>query len=85
MLREALSVLRYDRTRAGAMRARHIVRGMVGASDTETLADVLQRPEAAAPEMQACLRALERACFTYEADLGDAGAAAIGQLEHMTR
>ncbi|MGA7747200.1 MAG: hypothetical protein WBG27_08365 [Candidatus Aquilonibacter sp.] len=84
-LREALERLRHERTRAGAMRARSIVRRMVGASDTETLADVLQRPLAADPSLRDLLRALERAGFTYDADLNVAVAAAIAQLERMTR
>jgi hypothetical protein len=58
---------------------------MVGASDAETLADVLRRPLAADPSLRDLLRALERAGFTHDADLGVAVAAAIAQLEHMTR
>ena len=84
-LREALETLRRERTRAGAMRARSIVRRMVGASDAETLADVLQRPLAADPSLRDLLRALERAGFTYDADLNVAVAAATAQLERMTR
>ena len=83
-LREALAVLRADRTRAGAMRARSIVRRMVGATDAETLADVLRRPLATDRDMRDLLRALERAGFTHNADLGVAIAAAIAQLERMT-
>ncbi len=84
-LREALETLRRERTRAGAMRARSIVRRMVGANDAETLADVLQRPLATDPNLRDLLRALERAGFTYDADLNVAVAAAIAQLERMTR
>ncbi|MGC2129043.1 MAG: hypothetical protein WA629_03000 [Candidatus Aquilonibacter sp.] len=84
-LHEALETLRRERTRAGAMRARSIVRRMVGASEAETLADVLQRPLAADPSLRDLLRALERAGFTYDADLNVAVAAAIAQLERMTR
>jgi hypothetical protein len=83
-LREALEVLRGNRTRVGAMRARSIVRRMVGATDAETLADVLRRPLAADRDMRDLLRALERAGFTHDADLGVAIAAAIAQLERMT-
>lgn len=83
-LREALAVVRADPTRAGAMRARSIVRRMVGATDAETLADVLRRPLAADRDMRDLLRALERAGFTYDADLGVAIAAATAQLERMT-
>jgi hypothetical protein len=84
-LREALSALQHDRTRAGAMRARHIVRRMVGATDAETLADVLRRPLATDPQLRDLLRALERAGFTHDADLTAAIAAAVAQLERMTR
>jgi hypothetical protein len=83
-LREALAGLQRDRTRAGAMRARHIVRRMVGATDAETLADVLRRPLATDRDIRDLLRALERAGFTYDADLGVAIAAAIAQMERMT-
>jgi hypothetical protein len=84
-LREALGELERDRTRAGAMRARHIVRRMVGATDAETLADVLRRPLASDLQLRDLLRALERAGFTHNADLTAAIAAAIAQLERMTR
>jgi hypothetical protein len=83
-LREALAALRTDRTRAGAMRARSIVRHVVGATDTETLSDALRRPLAADRGVRDLLRALERAGFTYDADLDVAIAAATAQLEHMT-
>ena len=83
-LRQALDAIRSNRTRAGAMRARSIVRTMVGASDTETLADVLRRPLAGDRDTRDLLRALERAGFTTDADLGVAIAAAIAQLERMT-
>jgi hypothetical protein len=84
-LREALGALQHDRTRAGAMRARHIVRRMVGATDAETLADVLRRPLAADLQLRDLLRALERAGFTHDADLTAAIPAAVAQLERMTR
>lgn len=85
MLRDALAALRAQRNRAGAMRARSIVRRMVGATDAETLADVLRRPAASSLDVRDLLRALERAGFTHEADLNVAVAAAIAQLERMTR
>jgi hypothetical protein len=83
-LRQALDAIRGNPTRAGAMRARSIVRRMVGASDKETLADVLRRPLAQDRDTRDLLRALERAGFTHDADLGVAIAAAIAQLERMT-
>ncbi len=82
---EALSVLRGEPTRAGAMRSRSIVRRMVGASETETLQDVLRRPNVSDNAVRGLLRALERAGFTYERDLSAAIAAAITDMERMTR
>lgn len=84
-LRQALAVLQNDPRRAGAMRARHIVRAIVGATDVETLADVLRRPLATDPEMRSLLRALERAGFTHDADVTRAVEASIAQLERVTR
>ena len=85
VFREALGALQHDRSRTGAMRARHIIRRMVGATDAETLADVLRRPSASDPQLRDLLNALERAGFTHQADLTAAVAAAIAQLERMTR
>jgi hypothetical protein len=85
MISQALSVLRAEPTRAGAMRARAIVRRMFGASETETLQDVLRRPNVSDHAARGLLRALERAGFTYERDLSAAIAAAIAEMERMTR
>jgi hypothetical protein len=84
-LREALYALRSNPTRAAAMRARTLVRRMVGATDAETLADVLRRVPVADRARHDLLRALERAGFTHETDLPAAIAAAIAQLERMTQ
>lgn len=80
-LRDALTVLRAERTRPTAVRVRTLVWRMVGASEGETLADVLQRPEATNPPMRELLRALERAAFTYDDDLAAAIDAACATLE----
>jgi len=85
LLVEAMAALRTEPTRAGAMRARSIVRRMVGATEAETLADVLRRPAASDHAVRNLLRALERAGFTHEADLRAAIAAATADLERMTR
>ncbi|HTX56336.1 MAG TPA: hypothetical protein VMD47_04455 [Candidatus Acidoferrales bacterium] len=85
MLREALDALARNPSRAGALRARSIVRRMVGATEAETLADVLRRPLAVDPDLRDLLRALERAGFTHDGDLRVAIAAATAQLERMTR
>lgn len=82
-LRDALTTLRVDRTRATAMRIRHAVREMVGADDAETLADVLAKAKGD-EALRALLRALERAGFTYDADLQPAIDAVLSQLERMT-
>jgi hypothetical protein len=68
-LQDALTVLRADRDRSTAVRVRAVVWELIGASDGETLTDVLRRPEANDPRIAAVLRALERAAFTYDDDL----------------
>jgi hypothetical protein len=83
ILRDALTTLRAERTRATAMRVRHVARSMVGASDTETLDDTLRRPLAAETGMRELLITLERAAFTYESDLQTAIAGAISALERL--
>jgi hypothetical protein len=80
-LLDAATVLRAERTRATAVRVRMLLWRMVGASEGETLADVLQRPQAENPAMRELLRALERAAFTYDDDLSAAVDAACGSLE----
>ena len=66
---DALAVLRAERTRAAAVRVRAAMWRMIGASEGETLGDVLRRPEALEPAIRALLVALERSAFTYDADL----------------
>ena len=84
-VRAWLGQLRSQPTRGGAMLVRAEVRRSVGASETETLADVLQRPLARDPATARLLRALERAGFTYDSDVQAAIAAALAQLEEMAR
>jgi len=79
--RDALAVLRAERTRSAAVTARGGIWRMAGASDGETLADVLHRPEAADPTMRAMLIALERSAFTYQDDLRAAIDDACSALE----
>jgi len=81
-LRDALVVLRAEPTRANALLARTHVRATVGATDDETLADVLARADCDDPAIALVLRNLERAAFTYDADLQAAIAAAVDSLEH---
>lgn len=80
-LQDALTVLRAEPTRASAVRVRTAVWSMVGASEGETLADVLQRPQAGDARTRDVLRALERAAFTYDADLRAAIEDACNALE----
>ena len=80
-LSDALTVLRAERNRNAAVRVRSAVWRTIGASDGETLADVLTRPDAADLRMRDVLRSLERAAFTYDADLQDAIEAACASLE----
>ncbi|HEY1975594.1 MAG TPA: hypothetical protein VGG89_03500 [Candidatus Baltobacteraceae bacterium] len=80
---DALTVLRAERNRGAAVRVRAAVWRMIGASDGETLGDVLQRPDAADARTRALLRSLERAAFTYDADLAPAVDDACANLEAM--
>jgi hypothetical protein len=80
-LQDALTVLSADRNRPTAVHIRAVVWDLIGASEGETLADVLRRPEAGDPRMAGVLRALERAAFTYDDDLAPAIDAACEALE----
>ena len=51
------------------MRVRTAVWRMVGASEGETLAAVLRRPQTNDPVQRRLLIALERSAFTYDDDL----------------
>lgn len=82
-LSDALIVLRAERNRSAAVRVRSAVWRMIGASDGETLADVLQRPDATDARLHSLLRSLERAAFTYDADLSPAIDDACANLEAM--
>jgi hypothetical protein len=80
-LQDALTVLRADPTRAAAVRVRSAIWRMVGATDGETLGDVLHRPEASDARMRSLLIALERGAFTYDDDLAAAIRDACSALE----
>jgi hypothetical protein len=81
-LRDGLLTLRAEPTRHSAVQVRTLARSLVGASDTETLSDVLRRPSASDARMRDVLSSLERAAFTYDSDLPTAIRAAIISLEH---
>jgi hypothetical protein len=81
-LRDALLVLRADPQRVTAVAVRNAVWRAIGADEGETLSGVLQLSAATAPPMRALLIALERAAFTYDADLPNAIADASTALEH---
>jgi hypothetical protein len=66
---DALAVLRAERTRSAAIAVRAAIWRMVGASDGETLADVLRRTDSHDRVTCELLVALERSAFTYEQDL----------------
>ncbi len=68
-MRDALTVLQAERSRAAAFAVRAAIWQTVGASEGETLDDVLRRPAASDPRMAQLLRRLERAAFTYDDDL----------------
>jgi hypothetical protein len=78
---DALAVLRAERSRAAAVSVRAAIWRMAGASDGETLADVLRRPDADELSMRLLLIALERSAFTYDADLSAAIDDACGALD----
>ncbi|HEY9085421.1 MAG TPA: hypothetical protein VIN40_05735, partial [Candidatus Tyrphobacter sp.] len=84
-LREALAHLQSDPTRRGAMRARRVLYRMVGAADGETLGDAMQRAKNTQPLLLDVLPAVERAAFTYEADLRAAIEDAGDALERASR
>lgn len=81
----ALADLRADPSRACARRVRERIWRHVGASQFDTLADVLRRPAAHDAAVRAVLRALERAAFTHDADLRSALDDAISVLERIAR
>jgi len=78
---DALAVLRTERSRGAAVAVRAAIWQMAGASDGETLGDVLRRPESRGQTMRHLLIALERSAFTYEADLQAAIDDACAALE----
>lgn len=80
-IEDALVVLRAERTRAAAVRVRTAVWRTIGASEGETLADVLRRPGTSDVPLRDVLIALERSAFTYDADLQPAIEDACGALE----
>jgi hypothetical protein len=78
---DALAVLRTERTRAAAVSVRAAIWRMVGASDGETLGDVLRRNRSADMTLRDVLIALERSAFTYDSDLSAAIDDACAALE----
>jgi hypothetical protein len=78
---DALAVLRTERSRPAAVAVRAAIWRMVGASDGETLGDVLRRPESHDEIMRQLLIALERSAFTYDDDLPRAIDDACSALE----
>lgn len=80
---DALAVLRKERTRAAAVVVRGAIWRMVGASDGETLGDVLRRTDSRDEMMRGLLIALERSAFTYDQDLQAAIEDACSALERF--
>jgi hypothetical protein len=68
-VQDALLVLRAERSRAAAVRVRGAFWRLIGASEGETLGDVLRRPASGEPGIRDVLIALERSAFTYDEDL----------------
>jgi len=84
-LTDAQAVLSAERTRGSAVRVRALVWGLLGASEGATLADMLGRPQSRQPEMRTLLIALERAAFTYDADVPAAADAACTALQRYLK
>jgi len=80
-LNDALLVLRADPTRLTAIAVRGAVWRLIGADEGETLSAVLRLAPASSEPMRGLLIALERAAFTYDADLANAIADACNALE----
>lgn len=80
-IEDASIVLRAERTRAAAVAVRGAVWRTVGASEGETLADVLRRPGTGGLPLRDVLIALERSAFTYDEDLQPAIADACDALD----
>jgi hypothetical protein len=78
---DALTVLSAERTRAAAARVRAAIWRTIGASEGETLGDVLRRPGSGEVPLRDVLIALERSAFTYDEDLSAAIADACAALE----
>jgi hypothetical protein len=69
ILREQLAFLRSNPTREGVMQARKALWAMAGASEGETLGDVLGRLQGRSPELYPLLRLTERAAFIADSYL----------------
>lgn len=69
---DALTVLSAERSRSAAIRVRGAIWRMTGASEGETLGDVLRRIDSHDQPTRGLLIALERSAFTYDADLSAA-------------
>ena len=78
---DALVVLRAERSRAAAVRVRAAIWHLIGASEGETLADVLRRPGSQEALLRTTLISLERSAFTHDGDLPSAVDAAVAALE----
>lgn len=84
LIQDALVVLRAERSRPAAVRVRAAVWQMLGASDGETLGDVLRLDEALDEPTRSLLIALERSAFTYDDDLARAIDDACSALERYS-
>jgi hypothetical protein len=80
---EARALLERDPTRRGALQARSVVWRMVGASDGETLADVMDRVRHAHPRLATLLPPLEQAAFTHDGDVTASIERAISALRRL--
>jgi hypothetical protein len=78
---DGITVLRAEPTRAAAVRVRRAIWNVLGAPEGTTLAELLRTHGGADQRTQAVLRALERAAFTYDADVPGAIADACDAMQ----
>ncbi|MHB8140881.1 MAG: hypothetical protein ACYDHD_06455 [Vulcanimicrobiaceae bacterium] len=78
---QALSILRAQPDRLGALRARALLWEALGVDAGATLSDVLRSSRAVDSRLRRALFSLERASFTHDGDLAAAVSAALADLE----
>ncbi len=83
-LAEALANLRARRDRTSVLHVREALRSIAGASESETLGDLLQHAPAHDEDLRRMLIAIERAAFIHDTRLQQAIDGALSAKEHST-